>query len=154
MKILRRRVEVAERRRAVANPGGEFQQPPGFVIRRRNQLVHVGHSRRVQRARDRDELEDQSEKSAVSPGRLIPARELLGDMLLENGNAPAALAEYERSQVRDPNRLRALYGAGTAAAQAGDKAKAKGYFARVAALAAGAEGRPELNRAREYLAAN
>jgi len=100
------------------------------------------------------ELEDQSEKSAVSPGRLIPARELLGDMLLENGNAPAALAEYERSQVRDPNRLRALYGAGMAAAQAGDKAKAKGYFARVAALAAGAEGRPELNRAREYLAAN
>ncbi len=100
------------------------------------------------------ELEDQSEKSAVSPGRLIPARELLGDMLLESGRAAEALAEYERSQVRDPNRLRALYGAGMAAAQAGDKDKAKLYFSRIAGLAGASDTRPELRRAREYLAAN
>jgi len=100
------------------------------------------------------ELEDQSEKSAVSPGRLIPARELLGDMLLESGRPVEALAEYERSQVRDPNRLRALYGAGLAAAQVGDKDKAKLYFGRIASLAGASETRPELRRASEYLAAN
>ena len=100
------------------------------------------------------DLEDQSEKSAVSPGRLIPARELLGDMLMESGRAVEALAEYERSQVRDPNRLRALYGAGLAAAQAGDKGKARGYFQRVAAQAGSSDSRPELRRVREYLAAD
>lgn len=100
------------------------------------------------------DLEDTSEKSAVSPGRLVPARELLGDMLMENGNATEALAEYERAQVRDPNRLRALYGAGLAAAQAGDKQKARLYFGRVAALAGTSDARPELRKVREYLAAN
>ena len=99
-------------------------------------------------------LEDTSEKNAVSPGRLVPARELLGDMLLESGRPAEALAEYEKSQVRDPNRLRGLYGAGMAAALAGDKEKARGYFSRVAALAGASDSRPELRRVREYLAAN
>ena len=103
--------------------------------------------------RESVDLEDTSEKSAVSPGRLVPARELLGDMLMESGRAAEALAEYERSQVRDPNRLRALYGAGLAAVQAGDKDKALGYFRRVAAQAGTSDSRPELRRVREYLAA-
>src|SRR2546425_2524284 len=58
------------------------------------------------------DLEDTSEKAAVSPGRLVPARELLGDMLLESGRPGEALAEYERAQGHDPNRYRSLYGAG------------------------------------------
>ena len=108
----------------------------------------------LERMRAAADLEDQSEKSAVSPGRLIPARELLGDMLMELGRPVEALAEYERSQVRDPNRLRALYGAGLAASQAGDKQKARSYFARVAQLAGTSEARPELRKVRDYLAAN
>ena len=100
------------------------------------------------------DLEDTSEKNAVSPGRLIPARELLGDMLLESGKPADALAEYEQSQVRDPNRLRGLYGAGLAASQAGDKAKAKLYFTRVATLTSGSSSRPELSKVREFLAVN
>jgi hypothetical protein len=64
-------------------------------------------------------MEDKSEKAAVSPGRLIPARELLGDMLLETGRPTEALVEYEASQVRDPKRFRGFSGAGRAAAQAG-----------------------------------
>lgn len=55
------------------------------------------------------DLEDKSEKHAVSPGRLIPARELLGDMLLDSGNPAAALTEYEAAQVRDPKRLRGYW---------------------------------------------
>ncbi|MBI3371456.1 MAG: hypothetical protein HY017_06825 [Betaproteobacteria bacterium] len=100
------------------------------------------------------DLEESSEKSAVSPGRLIPARELLGDMLIESGRPAEALAEYERSQLRDPNRLRNLYGAGLAAAQSGERVKAKSYFGRVAALAGTSDARPEFRQVRDYLAGN
>jgi hypothetical protein len=100
------------------------------------------------------DLEDTSEKSPVSPGRLIPARELLGDMLAQNGMPADALAEYERSQVRDPNRLRSLYGAGLAAAQSGNNEKAKYFYRRVAQLAGNADSRPELKQVRDFLASN
>jgi hypothetical protein len=74
------------------------------------------------------DLEDTSEKAAVSRGRLIPARELLGDMLLESGRPAEALAEYEASQIRDPNRFRGYWGAGQAAEQAGNKDKAQQQY--------------------------
>jgi tetratricopeptide (TPR) repeat protein len=99
-------------------------------------------------------LEDKSEKSAVSPGRLVPAHELLGDMLLESGKAAEALAAYERSQVRDPNRFRSLSGAGQAAAQAGNRDKARYYFSRLVDMAGSGDPRPELEKARRYLAGN
>ena len=58
--------------------------------------------------------EDTSEKSSVSPGRLIPAGELLGDMLLQAGQPKEALAAYEGSMVNDPRRFRGLAGAAAA----------------------------------------
>jgi tetratricopeptide (TPR) repeat protein len=58
------------------------------------------------------DIEDKSEKNIVTPGRLLPARELLGDMLLELKRPAEALVEYEASQQREPNRYRGLYGAG------------------------------------------
>ena len=100
------------------------------------------------------ETEDASEKSAVSPGRLLPARELLGDMLMESGLPVEALDEYERSQLRDPNRLRGLYGAGLAAAQSGNREKAKYFYSRVAQLVGTSDSRPELKKVRAYLASN
>jgi hypothetical protein len=48
----------------------------------------------------------------VAPGRLLPARELLGDMLMELKRSAEALKEYEASHQREPNRYRGLYGAG------------------------------------------
>ena len=99
------------------------------------------------------ELEAKSEKSAVSPGRLVPANELLGDMLLEHGRPAEALAAYEQSQVRDPNRWRSLSGAGQAAARSGNRDKARTYYGRLLELGAGSE-RTELRAAREYLARN
>jgi tetratricopeptide (TPR) repeat protein/nucleotide-binding universal stress UspA family protein len=98
------------------------------------------------------DLEDQSEKAAVSPGRLVPARELLGDMLLESGQPASALTEYERSQARDPNRFRGLYGAGEAAARSGNSGKARYYFARLVEMAGAGDPRPETEKARRYLA--
>jgi tetratricopeptide (TPR) repeat protein len=100
------------------------------------------------------DLEDKSEKSAVSPGRLVPAHELLGDMLLESSKPVEALAEYERSQVRDPNRFRSLYGAGQAAAQSGNRDKARYYFSKLSDMAGSGDLRPEMEKARQYLASN
>lgn len=98
------------------------------------------------------DLEDTSEKHGVSPGRLVPARELLGDMLLESGKPAEALAQFERSQVRDPNRFRSLYGAGQAAAQSGNRDAAHHYFKRLLDMAGSGERRPELENARQSLA--
>jgi tetratricopeptide (TPR) repeat protein len=100
------------------------------------------------------DLEDKSEKSAVSPGRLVPAHELLGDMLLESGKPAEALAEYERSQVRDPNRFRSLHGAGQAAAQSGNRDKARYYFSRLIDMTGSGNLRPEMDKMRRYLASN
>ena len=100
------------------------------------------------------ELEAKSEKSAVSPGRLVPAHELFGDMLLESGKPVEALAAYEQSQVRDPNRFRSLYGAGQAAAQSGNRDKARHYFSKLIELAGSGDLRPETEKARRYLASN
>src|SRR5688500_14914676 len=98
------------------------------------------------------DLEDKSEKHIVTPARLLPARELLGDMLLELKRPAEALKEYEASQVREPNRLRGYYGAGLAAAQAGEHGKAKQHFGRLITLAGKGEPRPEVAAARTWLA--
>ncbi len=94
--------------------------------------------------------EDRSEKHIVTPGRLLPARELLGDMLLATGQPAAALKEYEASQLREPNRLRGYAGAAEAARLSGDNAKARTCYAKVIELA-GSSSRPEVRIARTYM---
>ena len=100
------------------------------------------------------DLEDKSEKHPVSPGRLIPARELLGDMLLASGRPADALVEYEASQIRDPKRFRGFWGASQAAGQAGNQDKARYHFTKLVEMAGSADPRPELATARDYLAKN
>ena len=100
------------------------------------------------------DIEDKSEKHAVTPGRLVPARELLGEMLLEMNRPAEALQAFATSENHDPNRFRGLYGAGKAAALAGDQAKAKSYFERLLTLAKNADTeRPEVKEAQAFLAA-
>ena len=95
------------------------------------------------------DLEDKGEKSAVTPGRIIPARELLGEMLLEMNRPAEALQAFETSEKHDPNRFRGLYGAGKAAALAGDQTKAKTYYEKLLVLAKNADTeRPELKEAK------
>ena len=60
----------------------------------------------------------------------------------------------ETSQLREPNRYRGLYGAGQAAAQSGNKDKARHYFSRMIELAGSGDLRPETEKARRYLANN
>src|SRR6266571_2306293 len=100
------------------------------------------------------DMEDKSEKNIVTPGRLVPARELLGDMLLELNRPADALKEYDASQAREPNRYRGLYGAGMAASQSGNMARAKQYFGRLVDMAGPASSRAESGNARAYLARN
>jgi tetratricopeptide (TPR) repeat protein len=100
------------------------------------------------------DTEDRSEKHIVTPGRILPARELLGEMLLELERPAEALKEFEASQIREPERFRGYYGAGQAAAQSGDREKAKRNFTKLVAMAGQDTQRPELAQARAYLAAN
>ena len=100
------------------------------------------------------DLEDKTEKHIVTPARLVPARELLGDMLMQLKRPAEALREYEVSQMREPKRFRGYYGAGLAASQAGDKAKAKQHFDRLVEMAGKGEPRPETAEVRAWLASN
>jgi hypothetical protein len=95
------------------------------------------------------DAEDKTEKHPVTPGPLAPARELYGAMLLDRGMAKEALAAYEAVLKKEPNRLAATVGAASAAAKAGDAAKAKQYTAKVLALTKEADTqRPEVTELR------
>jgi hypothetical protein len=99
------------------------------------------------------DLEDKSEKHIAMENRLIPMRELLGDMLQENGDAAGALAAYEASLLKAPGRFRSYWGAAQAAEKLGDMAKAKNYYGKLVAMSVNSA-RPELAQARVKLAAN
>jgi Tfp pilus assembly protein PilF len=74
------------------------------------------------------ELEDGMEKSAATPGPLAPARELLGEMLLEMKEPTQALEQFEATLKKEPERFRALYGAAHAAQLSGKSDASQKYF--------------------------
>ena len=86
------------------------------------------------------DLEDRNEKHIVTPARLLPARELLGEMLFEQKQPAAALKEFEASQVREPNRFRNYWDSARAAEAMGDRTKSKMYYEKLLALAAKSDG--------------
>lgn len=96
------------------------------------------------------ELEDQTEKNAITPGPLMPAREQLGEMLLELKRPAEALKEFEATLAKEPNRFRALYGAAEAAKLAGDRKVAQKHFQELLKVAERGDtpGRQELAEAR------
>jgi tetratricopeptide (TPR) repeat protein len=101
------------------------------------------------------DAEDRTEKSAVTPGPLAPARELYGEMLLDRGMAKEALAAFEVTKGKEPNRFRGLFGAAQAAEQLGDKAAAKDNYEKLLALTADSKSeRPQLAVARKFVATN
>jgi len=104
-------------------------------------------------SRSAADSEDATDKSAVSPGPLAPARELLGEMLLEAGKPAEAQREFELSLEVVPNRLRSLAGAGQAAALAGKKAQARMHYRQLLVLTKDADSeRAAMKAAREFLA--
>jgi len=101
--------------------------------------------------REAADMEDATEKSAVSPGPIKPARELLGEMLLEVKRPADALHEFEATMKKEPNRFRGVYGAARAAEAAGNTAKARELFARLVEISGRGDkpGRPELQEAQK-----
>ena len=107
----------------------------------------------LQEMRSAADHEDKTDKHNVTPGVILPARELLGEMLLELKQPAQAMAEFEATLRTAPNRFNALSGAARAAKLAGDNEKAKTYYARLLAICEHANGdRPELQDARSLLA--
>ena len=99
------------------------------------------------------DLEATTEKHPVTPGPIIPAREFLGDMLIELDQPEQALREFEGSLRDSPNRFNGLFGAARAAELSGDKKKAGDYYAKMMTLTANADSdRSELQQAKKFLA--
>lgn len=99
--------------------------------------------------------EDATDKHPVTPGSIIPQRELLGEMLLEMNNPKQALNEFEASLVPTPNRFNGIAGAARAAELSGDNAKAKKYYAALVELTKKADTkRAQLEEAKKFLAKN
>jgi tetratricopeptide (TPR) repeat protein len=95
------------------------------------------------------DAEDRTEKHPVTPGVPTPARELYGTMLLERGMAKEALAAFEATLKKEPNRLGATLGAAAAAEQSGDSEKAQAHYAAAVALTENADPvRPQIAHAR------
>jgi len=118
------------------------------------ELAQGGRDAALALLRKAAELEDASEKATVTPGYIAPAREQLGEMLLALDQPAQALKEFETSAAHEQNRFRGIHGAALAAAQAGETGKARAYYAKLLALAAKGDARPELQRARAWLAAH
>ena len=99
------------------------------------------------------DLDDATDKHPVTPGSILPAREQLGELLLELKQPSAALAEFETSLRSAPERFNGLYGAARAATLAADQKKARSYYTKLMALTRDADTtRPEIAEAKAFLA--
>jgi tetratricopeptide (TPR) repeat protein len=99
------------------------------------------------------ELEDGTEKSAVTPGPLAPARELLGEMFLEMKEPSQALQQFEATLTKEPGRFRALYGAARAAHLSGSREASEKHFGELLKVCGRADkpGRAEILEAQRAL---
>jgi tetratricopeptide (TPR) repeat protein len=101
------------------------------------------------------EMEASTEKHPVTPGEVLPARELFADMLLEMGRYNEAQTEYEAALERSANRFNSLYGAGRAAELGGNTSKATLYYKKLVEITAHADTeRERLQQVRTFLAEN
>ena len=98
------------------------------------------------------DLEDTTEKHPVTPGPIVPSREMLGDLLLELGNPDQALKEFEAALAASPNRFGSLLGAARAAKLMKNAIKARSFYSKLTAISNQADtNRVELQEARTFL---
>ena len=100
------------------------------------------------------DLEATTEKSAVTPGPLAPARELYAEMLMANNEPAKALIAFETNLKKEPNRFKSVYGAGLAAERSGNTQKARTYYAQLVKICERGDTpeRPPLTHARAFTA--
>lgn len=102
--------------------------------------------------REAQALESATVKNPVTPGEVLPAAELLGDLLVEVGRHDEARAAYRAALARSPNRLLSLSGLGQAAEAMGDEDEARWAYERIDAMAVADSSLPCVQRARAFLA--
>jgi Tfp pilus assembly protein PilF len=160
-RIAAAREEVAKLReieQALTIPPGTYDWRTQVAIERQIAEAWVAHVEgrsedAVRLMRAAGDLDDATEKHPVTPGAILPAREQLGELLLELGRPAAALHEYEASLRRAPRRLAGLYGAARAARLAGDAAKARDYYTQMVQVTENGDGtRAEVQEARAFTA--
>jgi tetratricopeptide (TPR) repeat protein len=108
----------------------------------------------LQMLRTAADREDAIERDPVVPAPIVPARELLGEMLLESNQPQEALSAFVASLKEEPGRFWSLYGAAQAAERAGDRERAKTFYENLVAQTVHADGdRSALKAARTFLQA-
>jgi tetratricopeptide (TPR) repeat protein len=138
----------------LAVPAGSYDWKTQVAIERQMAEAWLAHAEgrpddalRLMRAAA--DLDDATEKHPVTPGAILPAREQLGELLLELKRPAEALREYEASLTRAPRRLAGLYGAARAARLAGNASQASRYYAQLLEVAGKGDGtRAEILEAR------
>jgi tetratricopeptide (TPR) repeat protein len=117
-------------------------------------LAHAqgDNKRAVELVRAAADLDSSMDKHPATPAEVVPAREVLADLLLELNDPAAALKEYQQTASAERNRFRSLLGVARAAKQTGDTAKAREAYEKLVALASADADRPELAEARTFLA--
>jgi hypothetical protein len=148
-------VRQLERIRDLLTTGRESYWSQQVEIQRRGVAAWLALARgaradAIAEMRATADLESGTEKNAVTPGPILPAREMLGEMLLAAGDGKAALPEFEATLVTEPGRFRAIAGAMQAATAAGDSINVRRYARQLARVGARGDhpGRAELAMAR------
>lgn len=107
----------------------------------------------LERMRRAAEKESETEKHPITPGEVLPARELLADMLLDMGRHQEAHEQYLQALERSPNRFNSLYGAGRAAELAGDDTRTAEYYRKLVDTASADAQRKRLEHAESVTSA-
>lgn len=116
------------------------------------QLSNGNETLAVALMQEASDMESNTEKHGVTPGEVLPARELLGDMLLHLNRPEMALAAYEKNLIDRPNRFNGIYGAAVASEELGDTEKTSKYFQMLLDFTDGSDSdRPEIIEAKRYL---
>ena len=150
--------KLADIRQALIEVKGDYDWAKQVEIKHQIASAWLAHAEGKDEAalglmRAAAELDDLTDKHPVTPGALLPAREQLGELLLELQQPVAALQEFEASLRSAPDRFNGLYGAARAANLAADRKKAKEYYRKLMVLCRHADSiRPEIAEAREFLA--
>jgi tetratricopeptide (TPR) repeat protein len=115
-----------------------------FAERKKNEALQLMNAAAV--------MEDKTEKSPVTPGEVLPAMELLADMLMQLNKPAGALKAYEEDLKKHPNRFNGLYGAGLASEKTNNIEKAKYYYGQLTTIANSSNAnRVELENAKLFL---
>jgi tetratricopeptide (TPR) repeat protein len=110
------------------------------------------HSEALRLMNEAANLEDNTQKHPVTPGEVIPARESLGDMLLQMNKPDKALEAYEEDLKKRPNRFNGVYGAALASERSGNLQKANTYYEQLIQISNGTNSdRPEIQKAKLFL---